>query len=65
MIPDPVVPEGDPYGTEYGDWEDPIEHLMVTMCTGCVLCRSWEGRSYESIREERKVMVARWRGLAP
>lgn len=55
------VPPGDPYGEEYGDWEDPINHMMITMCTGCALCSSWEGRSHERIRAERRAAVAKWR----
>jgi len=48
----------DPYGLEYGDWEDPFDH---DYCTGCTMCRWWEGRRYEDIRAERAVYVQRRR----
>lgn len=44
----------DPYGLEYGDWEDPEVH---DSCTGCPVCYSWEGRSYRQIRISRLVEV--------
>ena len=56
-----TTPPGDPYGEEYGDWEDPINHMMITMCTGCAMCESWEGQSHEQIRAERRAAVAKWR----
>lgn len=43
----------DPYGTEYGDWEDPYTHAFLTMCTGCALCANWNGKTYDQIRGER------------
>jgi hypothetical protein len=51
----------DLYGQEFGDWEDPVVHLTVTLCTGCTLCIPWEGRSYEAIRADRIAQVAAWR----
>lgn len=48
----------DPYGLEFGDWEDPFDH---DYCTGCPACLPWEGRSYEAIRAQRKALVRRWR----
>lgn len=48
----------DPYGLEYGDWEDPETHHD---CTGCVTCLPWEGRAYETIRAQRRALVHRWR----
>lgn len=48
----------DPYGLEYGDWEDPFDH---DYCTGCTICRWWEGRLLEHIRTERLVAVERRR----
>jgi hypothetical protein len=53
----------DVYGMEYGDWEDPVTHMVITMCTGCALCAPWEGRSYEAIRAERIHQVAAWRSV--
>jgi DNA-binding CsgD family transcriptional regulator len=50
--------ERDPYGNEFGDWEDPQGH---DMCTGCIICRPWEGRPYRLIRNERSATVARRR----
>lgn len=43
----------DPYGLEYDDWEDPFIHTFFTLCTGCSLCASWKGKSYNQIRAER------------
>lgn len=51
----------DPYGLEFGDWEDPQTH---DDCTGCAMCRDWEGRSYEAIRAVRRVEVSRRRAEA-
>lgn len=48
----------DPYGLEYGDWEDPEVH---DSCSGCPACFPWEGRSYEAIRTQREALVRRWR----
>lgn len=49
----------DPFGKEYGDWEDPqYEH---DYCTGCEMCAPWEGRTYEQIRNERLVTVVQRR----
>jgi hypothetical protein len=48
----------DPYGEEYGDWEDPEVH---TDCTGCAVCLPWEGRPYGRIRSDRRALVRRWR----
>lgn len=48
----------DPYGLEYGDWEDPATH---DDCTGCSLCMWWEGRLHDDIRAERRVYVQRRR----
>jgi hypothetical protein len=47
----------DPYGLMYGDWQDPFEHAD-DMCTGCDMCRPWEGRPYEQVRDERRAAVA-------
>lgn len=58
---EPPIPEGDPYGEEYGDWEDPITHSMITMCTGCAMCEPWEGLSYNVIRSDRRAQVREWR----
>lgn len=52
----------DPYGLEYGDWEEPYGH---DDCTGCAMCAAWEGRSYEQIRAERLADVARRRAAQP
>lgn len=57
----------DPYGLEYGDWEDPYDH---DYCTGCWMCLPWEGRLHEEIRSERRAAVQRRRiaedgGLTP
>jgi hypothetical protein len=48
----------DPYGLNYGDWEDPYDH---DSCTGCTTCHPWEGRLYEDIRADRKAEVHRRR----
>lgn len=48
----------DPYGAEFGDWEDPEVH---TDCTGCATCLPWEGRPHAVIRAQRKALVHRWR----
>lgn len=48
----------DPYGLEYNDWEDPFDH---DYCTGCHMCRWWEGRLHDDIRAERQVYVQRRR----
>jgi hypothetical protein len=45
---------GDPYGEEFGDWEDPLIHD----CTGCDMCTPWQGRTYDQIRAERRMAVA-------
>lgn len=44
----------DPYGLSYNDWEDPEVH---DDCTGCTMCESWEGRTYQQIRVARIVAV--------
>jgi hypothetical protein len=49
----------DPYGLEFGDWEDPYDH---DYCTGCDMCRPWEGCSHEAIRAVRAAEVSRRRG---
>jgi hypothetical protein len=48
----------DPYGLEFGDWEEPYAH---DYCTGCAMCESWEGKPYEQIRAERRAEVQRRR----
>jgi len=48
----------DPYGEEYGDWENPTTH---TDCTGCPVCLPWEGRPYDVIRAQRRALAHRWR----
>lgn len=52
----------DPYGEmEFGDWEDPYNHVLLTMCTGCPMCVNWEGRTYEEIRAQRLALISRRR----
>lgn len=51
-----MTAQTDPYGYEFGDWEDPqTEH---DYCTGCDMCRPWEGRTHEQIRADRLAQVA-------
>lgn len=47
----------DPYGEEYGDWEDPYVHIFTTMCTGCSMCVTWTHKLYDEIRSERIALV--------
>lgn len=61
MSRSPRDTDADPYGLEYGDWEDPYDHGTLTMCTGCAMCLPWEGRLAEEIRSERRMAVLRWR----
>ena len=57
-----MVAAFDPYGEqEYGDWEDPYNHIFLTMCTGCSMCVAWEGKPYDQIRSERRALVSRRR----
>lgn len=37
---------------DQSDWEDPWDHLFLTMCTGCAMCAPWEGRTFDDIRAE-------------
>lgn len=56
----------DPYGEkEFGDWEDPHVHLLLTGCGGCPMCVTWPGKSYGRIRAERAALVSRRRLAAP
>jgi hypothetical protein len=56
-----TIPIFDPYGEEYGDWEDPYSHVFLTMCTGCPMCVAWEGKPYDQIRAERVDLTVRRR----
>lgn len=57
-----MPPIDDRYGEkEYGDWEDPYIHALITMCSGCPMCVTWEGRLYDDIRAEREALVCRRR----
>ncbi|WP_190127133.1 hypothetical protein [Streptomyces inusitatus] len=48
----------DAYGDSLNDgWEDPEVHMWDTMCSGCALCDSWQGRTFEEIRSERRRYV--------
>lgn len=56
----------DPYGElEYGDWEDPVNHMLITMCDGCPMCVTWPGKTHDQIRSERLALIARRRAARP
>lgn len=56
---DTTATSRDPFGREFGDWEDPeTEHVD---CEGCAMCGPWTGRSYAQIRAARRAEVARRR----
>jgi hypothetical protein len=56
-----MPPPLDPYGEEYGDWEDPWNHVFLTECTGCAMCVSWKDRTYEEIKSSRIALVLKRR----
>lgn len=54
----------DPYGSEYGNWEDPHVHILLGQCAGCVTCAGWRGKTVNEICAERAAFVCRRRGHA-
>jgi hypothetical protein len=54
----------DPYGEQdYGAWEDPFVHALLTNCTGCPMCFTWGSKSPAEINADRVGLVMRHRAF--